>query len=33
MSFTLKEEHKVHVFVNKVLRKIFGHKKVVVSGL
>jgi hypothetical protein len=31
-SFTLKEEHRLRVFVNGVLRRIFGSKRDVVTG-
>jgi hypothetical protein len=29
---TLREEHRVRVFENRVLRRIFGHKRDVVTG-
>jgi hypothetical protein len=31
-SFTLSEEHKLRVFENRVLRRIFGHKRDEVTG-
>jgi hypothetical protein len=31
-SFTLKEEHRLRVFENRVLRKIFGSKSDEVTG-
>jgi hypothetical protein len=31
-SFTLTEEHRLRVFVNRVLRRIFGHKMEEVAG-
>jgi len=31
-SLTLREEHRLRVFENRVLRKIFGHKKDKVKG-
>jgi hypothetical protein len=31
-SLTLREEHRLRVFENKVLRKIFGPKRVEVKG-
>jgi hypothetical protein len=31
MSLTLKEEHRLRVFENRVLRRIFGLKRVEVS--
>ena len=31
-SFTLREEHRLRVFENKVLRKIFGAKKDEITG-
>jgi hypothetical protein len=27
LSFTLREEHRLRVFENRVLRRIFGHKR------
>jgi hypothetical protein len=31
-SLILKEEHRLRVFENRVLRKIFGHKKEITGG-
>jgi hypothetical protein len=31
-SLTLREEHRLRVFNNRVLRKIFGHKRNEVNG-
>jgi hypothetical protein len=32
LSFTLREEHRLRVFENRVLRRIFGHKRDEVTG-
>jgi len=32
LSLTLREEHRLRVFKNRVLRKIFGHERDEVSG-
>jgi hypothetical protein len=32
LSLTLREEHRLRVFENRVLRKIFGPKRDVVTG-
>ena len=32
MSLTLKKEHKLRVFENRVLRRMFGPKRYVVQG-
>jgi hypothetical protein len=32
LSFTLREEHRLRVFENRVLRRIFGHKRDKVTG-
>jgi len=32
LSLTLREEHRLRVFKNRVLREIFGHERDEVSG-